>query len=66
MGAFPAQVAITPNGAFAYVVNILSDNVSVISIATNIVVATVPGLRLFARGRKAQSSCYLSSRLHSY
>ena len=42
MGAFPAQVAITPNGAFAYVVNILSDNVSVISIATNIVVATVP------------------------
>jgi len=38
----PWAVAITPNGAFAYVTNESSDNVSVISTATNTVVATVP------------------------
>jgi YVTN family beta-propeller protein len=35
-------VAITPNGAFAYVANFDSNNVSVIDTATNTVVATVP------------------------
>jgi len=35
-------VAITPDGAFAYVTNVNSNNVSVISTATNSVVATVP------------------------
>ncbi|PGU50716.1 hypothetical protein [Bacillus cereus] len=32
----------TPDGSFAYVTNTDSDNVSVIDISTNIVVATVP------------------------
>ena len=41
VGSFPFAVAITPNGAFAYVVNVGSFNVSVISTATNTVVATV-------------------------
>ena len=35
-------IAITPNGAFAYVANVFSANVSVIDTATNTVVATVP------------------------
>ncbi|WP_417896983.1 hypothetical protein [Bacillus toyonensis] len=38
----PIGVAITPNGQFAYVTNSISDNVSVINIATNTVVATIP------------------------
>ena len=41
VGTDPAWVAITPNGAFAYVTNIGSNNVSVINTATNTVVATV-------------------------
>jgi len=35
-------VAITPNGAFAYVTNQSSNNVSVIDTTTNTVVAIVP------------------------
>src|SRR3989442_10814427 len=42
VGQYPAGVAITPNGAFAYVANFDSNNVSVIDTATNAVVATVP------------------------
>jgi len=38
----PVDVAITPDGAFAYVTNSGSDSVSVISTASNSVVATVP------------------------
>jgi len=34
-------VAITPNGQYAYVANNVSDNVSVISTATNLVVQTI-------------------------
>ena len=42
VGGFPIGVAITPDGAFAYVTNIQSDAVSIIAIASNTVVATVP------------------------
>jgi len=35
------EVAITPNGQYAYVANNVSDNVSVISTATNLVVQTI-------------------------
>src|SRR3989442_567383 len=41
VGAGPQGVAITPNGAFAYVVNFTSNNVSVIDTATRAVAATV-------------------------
>src|SRR5229473_2812131 len=41
VGQYPAGVAITPNGAFAYVANFNSNNVSVINTATNSVTATV-------------------------
>src|SRR5437899_6572939 len=41
VGQYPAGVAITPNGAFAYVANFNSNNVSVIDTATNTVTATV-------------------------
>src|SRR5215469_881901 len=44
VGATPFGVAITPNGAFAYVANFNFDDVSVINTATNTVVATVTGL----------------------
>ena len=40
--AYPIGVAITPDGAFAYVTNHVSNTVSVIATATNTVVATVP------------------------
>ena len=43
MGTGPLRVAITPDGAFAYVTEILS-KASVIATATNTVVATVVGL----------------------
>src|SRR6266446_2353259 len=42
VGQYPAGVAITPNGAFAYVANFNSNSVSVIDTATNTVTATVP------------------------
>src|SRR5262245_44086556 len=42
VGAAPFGVAVTPNGAFAYVTNVSDNTVSVISAATNSVVATVP------------------------
>src|SRR2546425_5034515 len=41
VGQYPAGVAITPNGAFAYVANFNSNSVSVIGTATNTVTATV-------------------------
>lgn len=41
VGAGPQGVAITPNGAFAYVTNFTSNDVSVIKTATNTVTATV-------------------------
>src|SRR5260370_34424908 len=41
VGQYPAGVAITPNGAFAYVANFNSNSVSVIDTATNTVTATV-------------------------
>ena len=41
VGSFPSGVAITPDGAFAYVAN-QGGTVSVIETATNTVVATVP------------------------
>ncbi len=41
VGQYPAGVAITPNGAFAYVTNYNSNSVSVIDTATNTVTATV-------------------------
>jgi YVTN family beta-propeller protein len=42
VGSFPEGVAITPDGASAYVTNNGSSNVSVIDTATNTVVASVP------------------------
>src|SRR6266851_3313219 len=41
VGQYPAAVAITPSGAFAYVANFNSNSVSVIDTATNTVAATV-------------------------
>jgi YVTN family beta-propeller protein len=41
LGSNPALVAITPDGAFAYVTNIASGDVSVIATDSNTVVATV-------------------------
>ncbi len=40
--ADPTGVAITPNGLFAYVTNISSNNVSVINATTNTVTTTIP------------------------
>lgn len=41
-GANPYGLAVTPNGAFVYVVNNSDATVSVISTATNTVTATIP------------------------
>jgi YVTN family beta-propeller protein len=41
VGQGPTGVAITPNGAFAYVTNLFGNTLSVIDIATNTVTATV-------------------------
>jgi YVTN family beta-propeller protein len=42
VGTQPVSVAFTPDGAYAYVANWGSNNVSVIATSTNSVVATVP------------------------
>jgi YVTN family beta-propeller protein len=42
VGAFPVDVAVTPDGSLAYVTNNHSNTVSVIDTAANAVVATVP------------------------
>jgi uncharacterized repeat protein (TIGR01451 family) len=42
VGLLPIDIAITPDGAFAYVTNNNGNNVSVISTSTNSVVATIP------------------------
>jgi YVTN family beta-propeller protein len=42
VGNNPGTVAITPDGASAYITNRLSDNVSVLSLVSNTVVATIP------------------------
>ncbi|TKI86366.1 hypothetical protein FC701_06155 [Bacillus mycoides] len=42
VGYAPLEVAVSPNGARAYVTNQASHTVSVIDIATNTVIATVP------------------------
>ena len=41
VGGYPTGIAITPNGSDAYVTNVLSNTVSVISTSTNTVVKTV-------------------------
>jgi len=41
VGSGPSGVAVTPNGAYAYVANYASGSVSVLSTATNTVTATV-------------------------
>jgi len=43
-------VAITPDGAFAYVSNRISNDVSVINTGTNTVVATVLGVAILPEG----------------
>lgn len=43
VGASPDQVTILPDGTFAYVTNQVDNTVSVIDIATNMVIATIPG-----------------------
>ncbi|MFE2134900.1 YncE family protein, partial [Streptomyces sp. NPDC059466] len=42
VGHAPREVAVSPNGARAYVTNANADSVSVIKTATNAVVATIP------------------------
>ncbi|MDF9809798.1 YVTN family beta-propeller protein [Aurantimicrobium minutum] len=42
VGVSPEYIGITPNGAFAYVANFGSNNVSVINLQTNTVIATIP------------------------
>jgi len=60
-------VAVTPNGAFAYVTNQGTNDVSVISTATNAVVATIPvgsnplGLAITPDGAFAYITNYLSN-----
>jgi YVTN family beta-propeller protein len=49
VGSAPVLVAITPDGAFAYVTNSGSNSVSVINIATNTVTATIP-VGIFPQG----------------
>jgi YVTN family beta-propeller protein len=44
VGANPIGVAITPNGAFAYVANGTSSSISIINTTSNTVVATIPGM----------------------
>jgi YVTN family beta-propeller protein len=43
VGVLPIAVAVTPDGAFAYVTNNFDNTLSVIKAATNTVVATIPG-----------------------
>jgi len=50
VGFDPRGVAITPDGAFAYVSNRISNDVSVINTGTNTVVATVLGVVSLPRG----------------
>jgi len=57
LGCGPESVAITPNGAFAYVGNSCDSTVSVINTATNTVVATV------AVGGQPAKYCYYSGRV---
>jgi len=42
VGTQPEDMAITPNGAYAYVSNVGSNNISVIDTSSNTVIATVP------------------------
>jgi YVTN family beta-propeller protein len=42
VGVYPYAVSFTPDGTLAYVVNDVSNTISVISTAKNTVVATVP------------------------
>ena len=42
LGSYPVSVAVSPNGAYAYVTNEGSNSVSVINTATNTVTATIP------------------------
>ena len=44
VGIGPQNVAITPDGAYVYVLNGGNDSVSVISTATNTVTTTITGL----------------------
>jgi DNA-binding beta-propeller fold protein YncE len=44
VGQLPTGVAVTPDGTHAYVTNQVSDSVSVIGTATNMVVATRWGI----------------------
>ena len=50
VGQESSEVAITPDGSYAYVTNLGAGSVSVISTATNTVVATVPQLRAASVG----------------
>src|SRR5260370_5301340 len=66
VGQYPAGVAITPNGAFAYVTNYNSNSVSVIDTATNTVTGTVTvgtgpwGLAITPNGAFAYVTNYTS------
>ena len=42
VGTLPVGLAMTPDGAFAYVTNLFSNSVSVIATGTNVVAASVP------------------------
>ncbi len=67
VGQYPAGVAITPNGAFAYVANYNSNSVSVIDTVTNTVTATVTvgtgpwGIAITPNGALAYITNYTSA-----
>src|SRR5712664_228295 len=67
VGQYPAGVAITPNGAFAYVANYNSNSVSVIDTVTNSVTATVTvgtgpwGIAITPNGALAYVTNYTSA-----
>jgi len=59
VGLSPDQVTILPDGSLAYVTNQLDQTVSVIDIATNTVIDTIPGFN-GPTGIKTGTICMIS------
>jgi YVTN family beta-propeller protein len=49
-GNTPRGVAVSPDGAYAYVSNRISDDVTIINTATNTVAATISGVAFLPEG----------------
>lgn len=71
VGSSPADMFITPDGNYVYVINSVSNNISVISTATNTVVATIGGfpvqpveIAFDADSRYAYVTCFNSGTLY--